>query len=92
MQRFRFSPPGMRATSVRKDCRSCFDTWAHQSWIMLNLPKHLGSKHDFTCWLSSVYCYYLTNNALSLSTGRKRLPELHRRVALAPCSTAVGCG
>ncbi|MGL1936098.1 MAG: radical SAM protein [Fibrobacterales bacterium] len=83
---FKVFAPDLKTTKLccqslnRKDCSICFDTWAHEGWIMLNLQKHLGSKQEFTNWLSAVYVYYLTNGALPLKIGRKRLPEMHRRV------------
>jgi len=49
-------------TGIHRDCESCFDTWEHFSWIMINLRKHLHSREDFGNWLKTVYIFYLINN------------------------------
>ena len=46
-------------TGVSRDCASCFDTWEHFSWIMINMKQHLGSQEDFTGWLGTMYVFYL---------------------------------
>ena len=27
-------------TGIDRDCATCFDTWEHYSWVMLNMKKH----------------------------------------------------
>lgn len=67
-------------TGIERDCGSCYDTWEHFSWVMLNLKKHLGSKQEFTNWLTTMYLFYLINRIVDFDSGVKRLPEIHRRV------------
>lgn len=66
-------------TGVDRDCSSCFDTWEHFSWVMLNMRKHLGSKRDFTEWLSTMYLFYFINRLVDVDEGARFLPEIHRR-------------
>ncbi|BAZ49206.1 hypothetical protein NIES4103_18170 [Nostoc sp. NIES-4103] len=63
-----------------RDCSNCYDLWAHFSWLMLNMKRHLGSKQEFTNWLTSVYIFYILNGFINLDEGIKLLPEIHRRV------------
>ncbi|MEE9372628.1 MAG: radical SAM protein [Saprospiraceae bacterium] len=56
-------------TGSDRDCRSCFDTWEHFSWIMVHLKKHLGSKVEFTNWLSTMYLFYFINRLVDMDTG-----------------------
>ncbi len=69
-------------TGIDRDCDSCFDTWEHFSWIMLNLRKHLASRQEFTNWLTTMYMFYLINRIVDFQEGIKLLPEIHRRVSL----------
>ena len=64
-----------------RDCNNCFECWAHFSWIILNLERHLGSKQEFTNWLTTMYVFYLTNRIVDFDAGMKLLPEIHRRVS-----------
>jgi hypothetical protein len=70
-------------TGVDRDCASCFDTWEHFSWIMIHMRKHLGSKTDFSNWLTTMYVFYLVNRIVDFASGVERLPEIH--AALAGC-------
>jgi hypothetical protein len=63
-----------------RDCSTCFDVWGHVSWIILNMKKHLGSKQEFTNWLTSMYLFYLINRIVDFDTGIKHLPEIHERL------------
>ena len=65
------------------DCGNCFDTWAHLSWIMTNVDKHLGSKQDFTNWLTTTYIFHLTGRIIDFEDRRRLLPEIHRRLRTA---------
>jgi hypothetical protein len=65
-------------TGIDRSCSSCYDTWEHFSWIMINLRKHLVSKEAFTRWLTTSYLFYLINRLVDFEEGMKRLPELHR--------------
>jgi hypothetical protein len=47
---------------------------------MLNMKKHLGSKQEFTNWLTTMYLFYLINRIVDFGEGVKLLPEIHRRV------------
>ena len=63
-----------------RDCSTCFDVWAHTSWIMLHMRRHLGSKQEFTNWLTTMYLFYLMNRFVDFDAGVPLLPEIHRRV------------
>ncbi len=63
-----------------RDCSNCFDTFAHMVWIMTKMERHLGSKQEFTNWLTTVYLYYLGIRALDFDERIGLLPEIHRRV------------
>ena len=55
---------GTRTTLCRSDawdCENCYDSWAHLTWIMLNVEQHLGSKEDFTNWLTTTYMFHLAS-------------------------------
>lgn len=73
-------------TGISRDCGSCFDTWEHFSWIMVNLRKHLGSKQDFTNWLTAMYLFYLINRLVDFEEGIGLLPEIHDRDAIPAAS------
>jgi hypothetical protein len=49
---------------------------------MLNMRKHLGSKQEFTNWLTTMYLFYLINRIVDYESGMKLLPEIHARVGL----------
>jgi hypothetical protein len=63
-----------------RDCSTCFDVWAHTSWIMLSMRRHLGSKREFTNWLTTMYLFYLMNRFVDFDGGVSLLAEIHRRV------------
>ncbi len=65
---------------IDRSCDSCFDVWNHFSWVMLNMKKHLGSKQEFTNWLTSMYLFYLINRLVDYEDGVKNLGEIHNRV------------
>jgi len=67
-------------TGIDRDCASCFDTWEHFSWIMLSMKRHLGSKQEFTNWLTTMYLFYWINRIVGFEAGAELLPEIHRRV------------
>jgi len=52
-------------TGINRSCDSCCDAWEHFSWIMINMKKHLGSKEEFTNWLTSMYMFYYINRIIS---------------------------
>jgi hypothetical protein len=66
-------------TGVSRDCDSCFDTWEHFSWIMINMKRHLRSREDFTNWLGTMYVFYLVNRLVDFSSGIARLAEIQHR-------------
>ncbi len=71
-----------------RDCSTCYDVWAHMSWIMLQRRPHLASKREFTNWLTTVYMFYFAARLLDFDAGVKLLPEIHRRLA-APVEVGV---
>jgi MoaA/NifB/PqqE/SkfB family radical SAM enzyme len=82
---FRAFNPDLKSTrrccvGVERDCSNCYDVWAHFSWIMMNMRRHLGSKQEFTNWLTTVYLFYLINRFIKHEEGLKLLPEIHKRV------------
>ena len=66
-------------TGVDRSCDTCFDTWEHYSWVMLNLRKHLVSEQSFTDWLTTSYLFYFINRLVDVEEGARWLPEIHRR-------------
>lgn len=67
-------------TGIDRNCASCFDTWEHFSWIMINAKKHLGSKLDFSRWLTSVYVFYFLSGFVSFEKGLSQLPKIHQQL------------
>jgi len=63
-------------TGINRDCGSCFDTWEHFSWIMINMRKHLGSKTEFANWLSTMFVFYLVNRLVDFETGLQVLSRI----------------
>lgn len=74
-------------TAVSRDCDSCFDTWQHFSWVMLNLRKHRRSQWDFTQWLTTMYLFYFINQLVDVQQGISLLPEIHHRTRRQPSQT-----
>ena len=64
-----------------RDCGNCFDVYAHSSWIMMNLHRHLDSVQDFTNWLTTMWVFYVGNRILGFEDRIHLLPEIHRRTA-----------
>lgn len=64
-----------------RDCSTCYDVWAHFSWVMLNMKAHMNSKQEFTNWLTTMYLFYLINRIIDFEAGVKLLPQLHQRVS-----------
>lgn len=62
-------------------CSTCVHLLAYTAWIMVNLEKHLGSKQEFTNWLTTIYIHYLTGRIIDFEAGAKLLPEIHRRTS-----------
>jgi MoaA/NifB/PqqE/SkfB family radical SAM enzyme len=82
---FRAYNPDLR--SVRRccvgedrDCAKCYNVYARHTWILINKHLHLGSKQEFTNWLTSVYTFYLVVRAVDFDEGVKLLPEIHQRL------------
>jgi len=73
-----FSTTRRCCTGIDRDCSSCFDTWEHYSWIMINMRKHLDSRIDFTNWLTTMYLFYYINRLIDYEKGTLLLPEIHR--------------
>ncbi len=68
-------------TGIDRSCDSCLDVWQHFAWIMVNMKQHLGSKQEFTNWLSSMYLFYLINRLVDYESGIQNLSEIHHRVS-----------
>ena len=56
-------------TGLERDCSSCFDTWEHFSWVMINMRKHLHSRQAFANWLSTMFAFYVVNRLVDYETG-----------------------
>jgi MoaA/NifB/PqqE/SkfB family radical SAM enzyme len=83
---FRAYNPDLKTTrrccvGNERDCSTCYDVYAHISWIMMNLERHLGTPHDFESWLTTMWTFYLGNRILGFEERIGLLPELHRRAA-----------
>ena len=79
-----FSTTRRCCTGTERDCASCFDTWEHFSWIMVHMRRHLGSREDFTRWLTTMYVFYLVNRLVNYENGMTLLPEIHQRLGTLP--------
>ncbi len=66
-------------TGIERNCDSCYDTWEHFSWIMINLRKHLNSKEEFSNWIFSMYTFYLINRLVKTNNEATILGEIHAR-------------
>jgi MoaA/NifB/PqqE/SkfB family radical SAM enzyme len=73
------TPKRCCGSDVDRDCSTCFDSWAHMSWIMLNMRKHMSTRDAFENWLASVFSFYLVSGVVDFAEGIKLLPELNRR-------------
>ena len=65
-------------TGVERDCASCFDTWEHFSWIMINMRKHLGSREPFANWLGVTFVFYLVNRLIEFEPGLEVLKRFQQ--------------
>jgi hypothetical protein len=63
-----------------RDCSTCLDVWAHTSWIMLSMKRHMDTKQDFTNWLTTMYLFYLVNRIVDFEANVGLLPEIHQRL------------
>jgi hypothetical protein len=63
-----------------RDCSTCLDVWAHYSWIMLSMKRHLDSKQEFTNWLTTMYMFYLINRIVDFESSIDVLPGIHERL------------
>jgi len=68
-------------TGISRDCASCFDTWEHFSWIMINMRKHLRSRSLFAGWLATTFVFYLVNRLIDFQHGSRLLAEFQRRTS-----------
>jgi hypothetical protein len=60
-------------TGIGRDCNSCFDTWEHFSWIMINMRRHMGSRRAFRDWLTTMFAFYVVNRLVDADTGHALL-------------------
>jgi len=68
-------------TGVSRDCASCFDTWEHFSWIMINMRRHLGSAQEFSDWLTTMFAFYVVNRLVDPDAGHELLATAQARFA-----------
>ncbi len=63
---------------IKRDCHNCFDTWAHFSWIIGHMRKHLNSKTEFVNWLATSYVFFLINRIVDFDSRIQYLPRIHK--------------
>ena len=68
-------------TGMTRDCASCFDTWEHFSWIMINMRKHMGSRAGFADWLTTMFAFYVVNRLVDVSEGHETLARAQAQQA-----------
>jgi hypothetical protein len=66
---------------MTRDCASCFDTWEHFSWIMINMRKHLGGREAFADWLTTMFAFYVVNRLVDLDEGHELLARAQAQQA-----------
>ena len=49
---------------------------------MINMKKHLGSKREFTHWLTTLYLFYFINRLVDVEEGSGLLAGIHERSAM----------
>ena len=64
-------------TGISRSCESCFDTWEHFSWIMINMRKHLQTESDFCNWLFTTYMFYFVNKLIETTDENSLLKKIH---------------
>ncbi|WEJ99153.1 MAG: radical SAM protein [Candidatus Sphingomonas phytovorans] len=62
-----------------RDCSTCFDVWAHLSWIGMAMEKHLASHADFFSWLSTMTVFYGACGLIPAGEFSEMLPRIHAR-------------
>ncbi len=78
-------------TGITRDCASCFDTWEHFSWIMINMKKHLSTKMEFANWLTTMYIFYLVNRLVDYDRGMLNLVKIQQmQLSISPGLQRVG--
>ncbi|MDH5474746.1 MAG: radical SAM protein [Cyclobacteriaceae bacterium] len=82
-----FSSTRRCCTGVNRDCDSCYDTWEHFSWVMVNLKKHLNSKEDFTDWLTTMYLFYYINRLVGQEDGATSMADIQNIIKEKTAST-----
>ena len=75
-------------TGVTRSCETCFDTWEHFSWVMLEMRSHLKTERDFVDWLSTTWLFYFINRIIDVDEGARLLPRLQRRALPSACALA----
>lgn len=66
-------------TGIERSCDSCFDTWEHYSWIMINMRKHMGSIEEFSHWIFTMYTFYAINRIIEIDQLDSTLEQIHQR-------------
>ena len=74
-------------TGIDRNCNSCFDAWEHFSWIMINMKKHLGSKQEFSYWLTTMYMFYYINGLFEKNTDKNIILKIHNLLQLEKISS-----
>lgn len=72
-----------------RDCSTCFDVWAHFSWIGMAMEKHLSSHEDFFSWLSTMTMFYGSCGFIPAPDFARMLPQIHARSKVCSGAPAV---
>ncbi len=62
-----------------RDCSTCFDVWAHLSWVGMAMEKHLANADDFFSWLSTMTVFYGSCGFIPVEEFSELLAEIHAR-------------
>ncbi|WP_294332969.1 radical SAM protein [uncultured Sphingomonas sp.] len=62
-----------------RDCATCFDVWAHLSWVAMAIEKHVASADHFFDWLSTMVVFYGACGFIDDTQFRALLPQIAER-------------
>lgn len=65
-----------------RNCSTCFDVWAHMSWVGMAMERHLADEGSFFDWLATMVVFYGSCRFIDARLFEKLLPEIHQRSAL----------
>jgi hypothetical protein len=65
-----------------RSCSTCFDVWAHMSWVGMAMEKHLCDEKSFFDWLATMVVFYGSCRFIDAELFEKLLPKIHQRSAI----------